>query len=232
MTQHSRKILLIKHSTGWNVDRVCLWMQANNKPYQWCYPAQGDAFPEPETVSAVVSFGGAVSANDGNTLDWVHSEHLFIEQVLKRHIPFIGICLGGQILARILGSSVAAHPAQAKEVGFHDIFPTEHSGAFLTKPLTVMQWHAEGFEVPENCVRIARGDVFPNQGFRYGDNVYGLQFHPEVNPAALAIWQQRNRRKSPNQLSDETRLQHMREAIAHDGEISAWVDQFLSQWAP
>ena len=217
---------------GWNVDRVCMWMQANNKPYQWCYPAQGDVFPEPESVSAVVSFGGAVSANDGSSLDWVRQEHLFIEQVLKHNLPFLGICLGGQILARILGSNVAAHPQEANEVGFHRIFPTEHSGAFLTKPLTVMQWHSEGFDVPNGGVRIARGDLFPNQGFRYGENVFGLQFHPEVNPAALAIWQQRNRQKKPNQLSDDLRVRHMREAIEHDAAITEWVDQFLSQWSP
>lgn len=230
MTHSSRKILLIKHSTGWNVDRVGQWMQAHNQPYEWCYPAQGDAFPEPETVAAVVSFGGAVSANDGDTLEWVRTEHLFIEQLLKHNIPFTGICLGGQMLARILGSPVGAHPSDEREVGFHRIFPTEHSGDFLTKPLTVMQWHSEGFDVPADCVRIAEGEVFPNQAFRYGDTVYGLQFHPEVNPAALAIWQQRNRQKSPNQLTDEERLQHMREAIQHDAAITEWTDRFLSSW--
>lgn len=230
MGTDSSKYLLIKHSTGWNVDRCCAWMENNNRQYEWCYPVDGQSFPNVEQYSGVIVFGGAGSANDCGTHDWVRQELQFIESALKYNTPFLGICLGAQMLARVLGSEVSKHPEELKEVGFHKIYPTEDSGDFLRQPLDVMQWHAEGFGLPPDCVRTAHGELFHNQAFRYRHNVFGVQFHPEVNPAVLAIWQERNKLRHPGQIDDATRARQMRDALLHDKPITRWLDDFLSQW--
>lgn len=230
MSLEKPRYLLVKHSQGWNVDRVCSWLQSKELDFDWCYPADGEKFPDVGNYSGVVVFGGASSANDCTKVDWVKNELAFIESALRHDVRFFGICLGAQMLARVLGSAVKNHPGDLKEVGFHQVFPTPESGKFLTGPLTVMQWHSEGFETPEGCVRVAEGALFPNQAFRQGANNFGVQFHPEVNPAALAFWHERNSKRDTGRLDPETRKLQMEQAINCDAEVSRWLDDFMHSW--
>jgi len=226
----NQSYLLVKHSKGWDVDRCCRWMEHNQQPYEWCYPADGDAFPAVGNHAGVIVFGGAGSVNDDGEHDWIRDELIFIESLLRAEVPYFGICLGAQMLARVLGSTVYAHPEEHKEVGFHRINPTDKSGDFLTEPLHVMQWHSEGFDLPSGCELVAQGDVFPNQAFRYNAKTYGVQFHPEVNPDALTIWQERNRKRRPGQLDDAARALQMKDAKRYDLSNTQWLDGFLRSW--
>ena len=226
----SERYLLIKHSEGWNVDRCCAWMDKNSKAYDWFYPIHGEPFPDPRNYYGVIVFGGAPSANDDTEHPWVISELTFIQQCLECRVGFFGICLGAQMLARALGATISTHPDGATEIGQCRIEPTEEGASFLTEPMTVMQWHREGFELPEGCVNLARSDLFEYQAFRVNELVYGVQFHPEVNPASLAVWQERNRQKSPDQFTDAERAATMAETTANDATVTAWLDRFLSQW--
>lgn len=230
---NSSRFLLVKHSRGWNVDRCCRWLQSHDHGIDWCYPVDGDQFPDCAGYDGVIIFGGAGSANDCDRNDWVRRELAFIESILAANVPYFGICLGAQMLARVLGAEVSPAADKAREVGFHPVYPTRHSAGFLSEPLTVMQWHSEGFELPAGAVCVARGDVFPNQAFRYRDNVYAVQFHPEINPEALAIWQQRNRKRTPEtgRLDEQTLARHMADAHSHDVCISNWLDGFMAHWS-
>lgn len=230
MQRGTAPYLFVKHSSNWNVDRCTRWMEANGKVVQWCYPVAGEDFPDPDDYAGVIVFGGANSANDCSDYDWVRRELVFVEQCLKQDIPFFGICLGAQILARVLGARVRPHEHDIKEVGFHRVDPVPEDPDFLGEPLTVMQWHSEGFELPPDTQRIATGTDFPNQGYRLNEHVLGVQFHPEVNAEVLAIWQERNRLNSPGQLSDEDRATMMADAHLHDENISMWLDSFLTRW--
>jgi len=224
----AERYLLVKHSEGWNVDRCCRWMQANNKAFDWFYPLHEKPFPHPENYSGVIVFGGAPSANDEH--DWVGPELAFIEQCLTQQVGFFGICLGAQMLARVLGSTVAAHPHGLTEIGQHCIEPTEHGHAFLPAPMTVMQWHREGFDLPSGAVNLARSDAFENQAFCLNERVYGVQYHPEVNPESLAIWHERNKKRPTGRLNDAQRTEMMEGAKQHDATVTAWLDGFLNAW--
>ncbi len=226
----SERYLLIKHSEGWNVDRCCHWMNNNNKSYDWFYPIHGGAFPEVRDYHGVIIFGGAPSANDDETHDWVLPELSFIEDCLKHDVGFFGICLGAQMLARVLGAKISKHPDGAHEIGQCIVEPTEAGRFFLPHPMTVMQWHREGFELPAQATNLARSDVFENQAFQLNERVFGVQFHPEVNPESLAIWQKRNQKKSPNEFTDEQRDAMMATAVQHDEIVSTWLNGFLNYW--
>ncbi len=230
MDRSAAPYLFVKHSSNWNVDRCTRWMAANDKTVHWCYPVEGEAFPDLSEYAGVIVFGGANSANDCSNYDWVRRELVFVEDCLKQDVPFFGICLGAQILARVLGARVRPHEHLVKEVGFHRVDPVPEDSQFLSAPLTVMQWHSEGFDLPPDTRRIATGDDFPNQGYRLNDHVLGVQFHPEVNAEVLAVWHERNRLKSPGQLSDQDRAIMMADAHRHDESVTRWLDSFLTRW--
>jgi len=224
------RYLFVKHSEGWNVDRCTRWMEAQGLPVDWCYPVSGQTFPDPARYAGVVVFGGASSANDCGDFAWVRAELDFIECCLRADVPYVGICLGAQMLARVLGATVAPHPENLAEIGFHRVEPTPASADFLDAPLTVMQWHSEGFDLPTDAVCLATAEGFPNQAFRVGERTIGVQFHPEVNAESLAIWQARNRARKPGQLSDADRARMMADAVRHAPAVDAWLDGFLGRW--
>jgi len=222
--------LFVKHSENWNVDRCTRWMAEQGLAVDWCYPVRGDEFPDPSRYKGTIVFGGANSANDSREHDWVKQELTFVEQCLADDVPFFGICLGAQMLARVLGATVRPHENEFKEVGFHRVLPTDEGHDFLKSPLTVMQWHSEGFDLPSGSRRIATGDDFPNQGFALGEKTLGVQFHPEINPEALAIWHERNKKRESGRLNDAQRTVMMRDAHLYDAEITEWLDGFLTKW--
>jgi len=225
------RFLLIKHSEGWNVDRCTRWMQQHNKQFEWFYPTRCMPFPDVHAHDAVIVFGGAPSANDCQSLSWVRSELAFIEAWMQADKPIFGICLGAQMLARVLGADVSAHPEGAAEVGFTEVLPTAGGADFMPQPLSLMQWHSEGFSLPHGAEHLASNSTFPNQAFQLGKQVVGVQFHPEVNPDALRIWLARNKRTKPGVLDDLTRQRFLADAQQHDAAISLWLDQFLTGWA-
>lgn len=224
------RYLLVKHSEGWNVDRCCLWMEKTGTPYDWFYPASGQTFPSVSRYSGVIVFGGSPSANDCQQHPWIRDELTFIESCLKANMPYFGICLGAQMLARVLGAPVSSHPEDLKEVGFCEVKPTAAGTDFLEHPLKFMQWHREGFELPTGATHLAHSDLFCNQAFRIGEAVTGVQFHPEVNLDVLRIWHERNKQRETGVLDDETRRVHIADAIECEQSITAWLDSFLTSW--
>ena len=227
--------LFVKHSEGWNVDRCTRWMEQADLPVEFCYPTSGQAFPDPATYSGVMVFGGRWVVSDAHAEPWILEEQRFIERCLHVNTPYFGICLGAQMLAHVLGGAVSRHPDDIREVGFHRVVPTENGRMFLPQPLSVMQWHSEGFDLPHGATCLAtspEGDAsaFPNQAFSLDRQTVGVQFHPEVNPEVLAIWHERNRQRKPDDLSDAERAIQTDDAQRFDADISAWLGAFLADW--
>nr|WP_272209895.1 hypothetical protein [Marinicella sp. W31]MDC2875733.1 hypothetical protein [Marinicella sp. W31] len=130
-------------------------------------PALGD--PLPYTLanhSGAVVFGGPMSANDNE--DYVRREIDWLDIPLKEDRPFLGICLGAQMLARQLGARVYGNNDGSVEIGWYPIEATNHGRLLMTWPSMVYQFHREGFELPHGANLLAHGDLYPNQAFRYG----------------------------------------------------------------
>jgi GMP synthase (glutamine-hydrolysing) len=114
-----------------------------------------------------------------------------IRAAIAARKPVLGICLGAQLLARALGASVSANPV--REIGWYDVAPT---AAGRDDPLfrhfaareKIFQWHGDTFAIPDGAVHLATSPDCRNQAFRYGDNVYGLQFHLEVDAPMIHRW--------------------------------------------
>jgi GMP synthase (glutamine-hydrolysing) len=192
-------------------------------------PRFGDPLPETMVHHAGVAiFGGPMSANDGE--DWVRREIDWIALPLREKAPFLGICLGAQMLAHQLGAQVYHHPQGHAEVGYYPIRPTAHGRTVCCDwPERVYQWHREGFELPAGADLLAEGDSFPVQAFRYNGAAYALQFHPDVTQAMLHRWTVRGheRTKLPNA---QPRHKHFADRAVYDPANRAFLDGFLGCW--
>jgi GMP synthase (glutamine-hydrolysing) len=168
-----------------------------------------------------------MSANDDHTLPFIRHELDWIPSVLEAGKPYLGICLGAQLLAKVLGGRVAIHADGIKEIGYSKIQPV--SGQPDLCGLThVYHWHKEGFEIPDNAVRLAAGDVFPNQAFRY-DKAYGVQFHPEITQEMIYRWVA----AAPNYLSEpgaQALEEQVRQHLCHAASVEKWLREFLVRW--
>jgi GMP synthase (glutamine-hydrolysing) len=186
--------------------------------------------PLPTTMdghAGAVIFGGPQSANDNE--DFVKREIDWIGVPLRDRKPFLGICLGGQMLAKHLGSKVYPHPDGHAEVGYYPIRPTRTGLEIVPQwPDAVYQWHREGFELPGNSELLAEGDAFSIQAFRHGTG-YAIQFHPEVTHAMMYKWLVRgaHRMELPG---TKQRHEHIADRAVYDFAARNWLATFLNHW--
>jgi GMP synthase (glutamine-hydrolysing) len=206
----------ILQQVGFELDRRC--------------PAQGDPLPATlERHSAAIVFGGPMSANDDDQYGFIRDELAWIESYLQPEKPFLGICLGAQLLARVLGARVAPHPEGVREIGYYPIQPTSMDRPLLAKPMLVYHWHQEGFELPQGAELLASGKTFKHQAFRYGTQVYGFQFHPEITKLMINHWTT----EGADQLvlpGAQSRFHHLGKHRLYGPEVELWLRQFLPQW--
>ena len=138
--------------------------------------------PEPAAVDFLVALGGPMSVNDEAAWPWLAAEKDFIRRFVATGRPFLGICLGAQLLASVLGARV--YPNRVKEIGWLPVAGVDHGNpaAFSFPAATaVFQWHGETFDLPRGAVHLARSAACENQAFQVGAAV-GLQFHLETTP--------------------------------------------------
>ena len=147
--------------------------------------AKHEKLPE-KNYSFVVILGAPESANDD--LPYLQAEQKLIKKTVDDNTPVLGICLGSQLIAKTFGGKVYRGPK--KEIGFyHDLRIDNNSKLFsrFTNPFTVFHWHGDTFDLPEEAVRLAHSENYPNQAFQINSAV-GLQFHLEVNAEMVNLW--------------------------------------------
>jgi GMP synthase (glutamine-hydrolysing) len=153
------------------------------------------AEPRLDGFSHLVILGGPMAVYEMNQFPHLIVEAEMIRAAIdaKKHV--MGVCLGAQMLAHVLGAGV--YPGPEKEIGWYEVtLSNEGMGDPLMSVLAlpgrdvahVFQLHGDTFDLPEGGVRLASSDLYPHQAFRYGDRVYGLQFHIEVTPAIVGDW--------------------------------------------
>jgi len=142
--------------------------------------------PDLRDFDGVLVLGGSFTVRDLR----LRPAQRWIRDAVDNDVPYLGICLGGQLLARALGARVERGGA---EVGVHSVFLTEAAGRDplfrgLPRRLDVFGFHGEAFALPRGAVPLAGSLACTYQAFRYGESAYGLQFHAEVRAGELARW--------------------------------------------
>ena len=241
----SSSILIVLHQEHSSPGRVGLRLVERGFRLDVRRPCLGDSLPETlDQHAGAIIFGGPQSANDCH--DYVRAEIDWIGVALKSGKPYLGICLGAQMLARHLGARVEPHPEGLVEIGYYPIRPTvAGTGLFAGRngadegadaegngslwPDHVYHWHREGFELPAGAQLLAEGEAFPNQAFRYGPAAYGIQFHPEVTHHMMCRWTTRGSERM-NLPGARPRQAHFIDRLLHDGRVRLWLDAFIDHW--
>jgi GMP synthase (glutamine-hydrolysing) len=223
-----RPVLVVLHQETSSPGRIGNALRALGYRLDIRRPRFGDALPETlDAHAGAVIFGGPMSANDGD--DYVRAEIDWIEILLREQRPFLGICLGAQMLAKQLGARVAPHPAGVVQIGYYPIRPTAAGRAMCPDwPDQVYHWHREGFELPHGAELLAEGCDFPVQAIRY-DTCFGLQFHPDVTCALMHRWITRacDRMDAPGAHPPQ---QHFEGRAIYDTAERAWLMHFIEGW--
>jgi GMP synthase (glutamine-hydrolysing) len=223
-----KPVLIIVHQEHSSPGRVGQVLAKLGYPLDIRRPRFGD--PLPETMDAhagAAIFGGPQSAND--TDDFLKAETDWIDVPLREQKPFLGICLGAQMMARHLGARVYPHPQGHAEVGYYPIRPTAAGREVCPEwPDHVYQWHREGFDLPAGGELLAEGDAFSVQAFRYGSG-YALQFHPEVTHAMMYRWLVRGAKRL-ELPGARPRADHIADRAVHDRASLNWLAAFIDHW--
>jgi GMP synthase (glutamine-hydrolysing) len=140
--------------------------------------------------AAVITFGGAMHADQESGHPWLADEKALLRELLERGAPLLGVCLGAQLLAAAAGATVG--PAREPEIGWHDVTLTAEGTqdpvlAPFAPGFNGFQWHSYEFALPPGAVPLARSAVCL-QAFRLHDVAWGIQFHAEVTRADAEAW--------------------------------------------
>jgi GMP synthase (glutamine-hydrolysing) len=144
---------------------------------------------DPFGYDAVMVFGGAMHVDHEDRHSWLSEEKALLRELLDRHVPLLGVCLGAQLVAEAAGAS--ARRASAPEIGWHDVEVTAEGArdpllAPLAPRFTAFQWHSYEFTLPPGATPLARSDTCL-QAFRL-DRATGIQFHAEVSAHDAEAW--------------------------------------------
>ncbi|MBF0467223.1 MAG: type 1 glutamine amidotransferase [Nitrospirae bacterium] len=186
--------LIIKNIGNEGPGTIEDYLKNNSKAYTIVYMKQ-ERPPKGDEFDSLVVLGGPMSVNETDKYPFLIEEEALLKDFIARGKRVLGICLGSQMIAKVLGERV--YKGTAPEIGWYDINVTEaakNDVAFSrlivpgTSALKVFHWHGETFDIPAGGKRLASSKLYPNQAFKYKDNVYAFQFHMEVNKQMVMEW--------------------------------------------
>lgn len=182
MSKSGCKVHYIQHVPYEEVGYIGEWIKENGCQLSVTKMYEEHIFPDLDTFDILVIMGGPMGTYDEDIYPWLKGEKEFIRQAIDGNKPVLGICLGSQLIANVLGARVYA--AKEKEIGWWPVTFTDSVAQELfgseNKTPKVFQWHGDTFDLPDDVKHLASSKAFPNQAFLYKEKVLALQFHFEA----------------------------------------------------
>jgi GMP synthase-like glutamine amidotransferase len=211
-----REIIVIQHH---ELETLGTWQNELNRWHAHPKTVRmwlGENLPDPTRVLAAILLGGPMNVHETAKFPFLIQELSWINQLVALDRPMLGICLGAQLMAAVLGAEVK--PGPAWEIGPSHVILTPQGAedrllAGFPMSLPVYQWHGQGFTLPPGALSLAYSEGYPCQAFRR-NRAWGLQFHLEMDPALASAWLDSNSDDLKNQLSQpEILRKHSFEAL-------------------
>jgi len=176
----SPRVLILQHEAPTPPGLMTTWLHEQSARVETVRIDEDDRALDPRGYDLVVSLGSEFAAFD-DAIPFVPREARLFEQAREADVPILGLCFGGQMLARVLGAKL--YRAETAEIGW---LPVRTTDPHLVSAGPWFQWHFDTFSPPPSSNVIAETDAGP-QAFVAGRSL-GLQFHPEVTPEIMADW--------------------------------------------
>ena len=227
-------VLIVRHTATEGAGYFSEFLDHHAIPWQLLRIDTGDALPATlNGYSGVCLMGGPMSVNDD--LPWIAPELALIRDAVAQHIPVIGHCLGGQLLAKAMGGVVGANPV--KEIGWGEVRVTDAQAAAdwvgnNTQSMQVFHWHGETFTIPPGGVRILDSAYCGNQAFVLDDRHLGMQCHIEMTPEMIQTWCASGADEIAGSASPAVQSAELMQADmeAHTQQLHGIADKIYSRW--
>ncbi len=183
------KIHYIQHVEFETPANILKWAEKKGYKFSGTHLYKGDNLPELDDFDFLVVMGGPMGIYDEDEYPWLKKEKNFIKEAIEKDKKVLGICLGAQLIADVLGSKV--YKNKEKEIGWFPVEKTleaDNSKIFKDFPekFVAFHWHGDTFDIPSGAVHTAKSTACKNQSFEYNDGkVVALQFHLEVDKNAV-----------------------------------------------
>jgi len=176
------KIHYLQHVPFEGLAHIETWLQSKNMIPSRTALYQNEALPDQGDFECLIIMGGPMGVQDEKKYPWIKEEKIFIEQSIRNQKTVIGICLGAQLIADVLGARVYRN--SFKEIGWFPVRKRKESkgtimDALLQNEFHAFHWHGDTFDIPRGADHFAESEACPNQGFIYERHVVALQFHFE-----------------------------------------------------
>ncbi len=168
--------------------RIATWARRQGHTFKGSGLYRGEPLPSLADFDWLVIMGGPMSVHDEGLYPWLTDEKKLIERAIKARKRILGVCLGAQLLADVLGAKVYRNPH--KEIGWFPVNLTPHATpssllADFPESFRAFHWHGETFELPRGARHLATNHACKNQAFEFDGTALGVQFHLEVTPSVV-----------------------------------------------
>lgn len=182
------KIHYLQHVPFEDVSYMGNWAKENGIHFSRIRVYEYDPYPHLSDVEALIIMGGPMGARDDQIYPWLKSEKAYIRKAIQKNKIVVGVCLGAQLIAMVLGAKV--YPNPHKEIGWFPVHKTPQAhntsiGKILPESFMAFHWHGNTFDIPKGAVRLAESKVCKNQAFVYLNRVIALQFHLESTQSSI-----------------------------------------------
>ena len=187
----SGTVLVVQHVACETLGTIEYALRAQRLTHRYVRVHEGDPIPSRANDSCgLIVLGGPMSVYESDRWPHLVQEMRLIESALADHRPVLGVCLGSQLLAQVLGSKVSAGPST--EIGWHRVRLSESGRrdplwAGASVEFQGFHWHGDVFDVPPDCESLASSDLTACQAFRSGTSAYGILFHMEVTESLIVL---------------------------------------------
>lgn len=216
-----KKALILQHTRTCPPGTTLEWLRARDISSQTLLVSEISSWPGLDSFDYLFVCGGGMNVDQEDVFPWLVKEKEFLASAVRAGKKIVGLCLGAQLLAEVLGAKV--YPNKAWETGWHPV--RLESG----KDLMVFEWHAYTFDLPRAAERMATNSQCLNQAYRVGSRILAFQFHPEADQEwILARFKDSD---APTSGFVQT-LDQVREGLPlHWSKMQSWYHAQLDAWA-
>ena len=183
-----RRLHYLQHVPFEDIGTIRTWAEAAGMTISGTRLFNNESLPPVEDLDWLVIMGGPMNVHQEGLFPWLRDEKRYILKAVELRKTVLGICLGAQLIADVMGARV--RPNSYREIGWFPVHMAQEAtqasvSAAFPEGFQALHWHGDTFDLPERAVHLMRSEACENQGFVLEERIVGLQFHLEMTPRNL-----------------------------------------------